>query len=89
MSNPAFETWWAREGYLVKVRCPEDVKRLCEIAWSNGRYMTHDYREIVEAVNESCTCGGNRKGKGCPACETYNYLFPDGPNLEPTTGKAG
>jgi len=36
-------------------------------------------REINEAVNEVCTCGGSGPGEGCPACNVWHILFtPNG-----------
>jgi len=34
--------------------------------------------EVIQAIQANCTCGGAGPGEGCPACETYHWLFPEG-----------
>jgi hypothetical protein len=39
MSDPAFERWWETECGGTRGGAAAKVKKLCEIAWSNGAYL--------------------------------------------------
>ena len=36
------------------------------------REFVYTMRRVEEAVNETCTCGGNGPGEGCLACEVWH-----------------
>lgn len=57
MSDKDFETWWGREGSVgpsSKDDLESHAKKMCEIAWSNGRYKMSPQQKIKAAVE---VCG--------------------------------
>lgn len=50
----------------------EDEKRKIAASQPNDRPWT--YREVAEAINESCTCSGGGPGECCAACNVWHEL---------------
>jgi len=51
-----------------------------------------DCMGFVEAVDESCTCGGAGPGEGCPACEVFHsvkHLEVEAPAQQPSEPAPG
>lgn len=61
-SGSAFDVWWHNEGSGMPPLPGEDaethVRRICEIAWSNGAYKANEALENIVKQQPCCEGGG-------------------------------
>lgn len=61
-SGSAFDVWWHNEGSEMPPLPSEDaethVRRICEIAWSNGAYKANEALENIIKQQPCCEGGG-------------------------------
>jgi hypothetical protein len=70
LTSRALTPFEPKDEVIIKYRAEAEKRDALEAKKTDSISL----QQLIDAVNEHCTCGGAGPGEGCPACEVYHAL---------------